>query len=81
MADRVLRASEIGEYLFCRRAWWFAGQGHPSLNQQAQRSGTRWHQRHGRKVVRMGCVRLLGYACLLAGIVTAAIYLADLAIR
>jgi len=29
----------------------------------------------------MGCLRLLGYACLLVGVVTAAIYLADLAIR
>lgn len=81
MADRVLRASEIGEYIFCRRAWWFAGQGLPSVNKLAQTSGTRWHQRHGRQVVQTGCLRLLGYACLLAGAVTAAIYLADLAIR
>jgi hypothetical protein len=29
----------------------------------------------------MGCVRLLGYACLLAGVVMAAIYLADLVVR
>ncbi|HLC04866.1 MAG TPA: hypothetical protein VJK02_17665 [Anaerolineales bacterium] len=81
MADRVLRASEIGAYIFCRRAWWFAGQGLPSVNQQSQTSGTRWHQRHGRQVVQMGCLRLLGYACLLVGVVTTAIYLADLAIR
>lgn len=81
MADRVLRASEIGEYVFCRRAWWYAGQGLPSLNRQAQTSGTRWHQRHGRQVVQMGCLRLLGYASLLAGVLTAAIYLADRVIR
>ncbi len=81
MADRVLRASEIGEYVFCRRAWWYTGRGLPSVNKQALTSGTRWHQRHGRKVVQMGCLRLLGYASLLAGIVTAAIYLADLMIR
>jgi CRISPR/Cas system-associated exonuclease Cas4 (RecB family) len=77
----VLRASEIGEYVFCRRAWWYAGQGLPSSNKQAQTAGTRWHQRHGRQVVRMGCVRLLGYASLLAGVVAAAIYLASLGVR
>lgn len=81
MADRVLRASEIGEYVYCRRAWWFAGQGLPSDNKQAQAAGIRWHQRHGRRVVQMGCVRLLGYASVLAGLVTAAIYLANLMVR
>jgi type IV secretory pathway TrbF-like protein len=81
VTDRVLRASEIGEYVFCRRAWWFASQGLASANVPAQRAGTRWHQRHGRQVLQMGCVRLLGYACLLAGIVAAAIYVTELTLR
>jgi hypothetical protein len=81
VGDRALRASEIGEYVFCQRAWWYAGRGFPSANKQALTFGTRWHQRHGRQVVQMGCLRLLGYACLMAGLVIAAIYLAELMIR
>lgn len=81
MADQVLRASEIGSYVFCRRAWWYAGLGVPSINKQSQAAGTRWHERHGRKVIQMGCLRLLGYASLLAGLAGAAVYLADLALR
>jgi len=27
---RVLRASELGSYLYCARAWWYQRQGVPS---------------------------------------------------
>jgi hypothetical protein len=51
MRRYVIRASEIGEYVYCARAWWLRQiEGHASTNQRALRSGTRTHRRHGRQV-------------------------------
>ncbi len=77
---RILRASEIGAYLFCQRAWWYQRQGTPSGNQAALESGTALHTRHGRKVMVAGFQRALAYGLLLAALVLLAIYLTRLAL-
>ena len=75
-----LRASEIVQFEFCHRAWWYARQGHPSTNLKRQDVGSRWHRRHGRTVLTAGCLRLLGYAFLLAAAVVAVAHLTWLAL-
>ncbi len=53
MADPspILRASEIGQYAYCARAWWLARvKGYRSLNVAAMERGTEEHRAHGRKV-------------------------------
>jgi CRISPR/Cas system-associated exonuclease Cas4 (RecB family) len=48
---RLIRASEIGEYVFCRRAWWLrAVQGNASVNVREMAAGTEAHTRHGQSV-------------------------------
>jgi hypothetical protein len=48
---RVLRASEIGEYVFCHRAWWLDRvQGLESANTGQMQAGTVRHVEHGRAV-------------------------------
>jgi len=48
---RVIRASEIGEYIYCRRAWWLRYMCDvPSANSAEMRRGTRTHARHGARV-------------------------------
>lgn len=73
---KTIRASEIGAFLYCRRAWWYTRQGVPSENQASLAGGRRLHERHGRAVLAAGCLRVLAYALLLLAIVLAAAYLA-----
>ncbi len=48
---RIIRASEIGEYLYCHRAWWLRHvQGFESSNQGVMAEGTEAHAGHGRLV-------------------------------
>ena len=52
-SDRILRASEIGEYIFCRRAWWLHRvRGIESANRAQMHAGAAQHTEHGRAVQR-----------------------------
>lgn len=62
---RPIRASEIGSYLYCRRAWWYRQQGKESLNQAELVAGTELHRRHGRKVLAASLQRGLAFLALL----------------
>lgn len=68
----VIRASELGEYVYCARAWWLKrSQGVQSRNTEALRSGTAAHDHHGRGVATVQTQRrlvtiLLAAAALLA---------------
>jgi CRISPR/Cas system-associated exonuclease Cas4 (RecB family) len=47
----VIRASELGEYVYCARAWWLRRvQGVASRNTAALSGGQQAHDRHGRAV-------------------------------
>ncbi|HYN90242.1 MAG TPA: hypothetical protein VER55_17025, partial [Ardenticatenaceae bacterium] len=51
--ERYIRASEVGEYVYCHRAWWLRHvQGMRSANQPALRAGRVAHGRHARGVER-----------------------------
>ncbi len=48
---RLIRASEIGEYVYCHRAWWLrVVEGRVPDNQARLRAGTAAHRRHGRGI-------------------------------
>lgn len=47
---KVIAASEIGTYLFCRRAWWYAQQGVSPGNLETLMAGKDFHERHGSQV-------------------------------
>ncbi len=70
----VIRASEIGSYLYCRRAWWYRKQGVESENQAEMANGTELHRQHGRTVIAAGMLQLAGYAMLLAAILLFVIF-------
>lgn len=60
----VIRASEIGEYVYCTRAWWLRRVvGLEPDGYERRERGTVLHQRHGRAVA--GSRALLAVALLL----------------
>lgn len=69
--DRLLRASEIGQYEYCARAWWLGRVlGCRSHNVEEMAAGEDEHASHGRAVVSCHRWRRLAYLLLsLAAIV------------
>jgi hypothetical protein len=70
----ITRASDIGSYLYCRRAWRYRRDGVESENQAELAAGTELHQRHGRKTLSALLLRTLGMILLLAAILTLVAY-------
>lgn len=66
---KVIRSSDIGNYLYCRRAWMYRQQGFQSENQAELASGTELHRKHGRQVMAAGISRTVGLILLLAALV------------
>jgi len=62
---KTIRASDIGSYLYCRRAWWYHLHGRESINQAEMAAGTELHRQHGRQVLTAGLLRALGFLLLL----------------
>lgn len=49
----VIRASEVGEYVHCHRAWWLGHvEGVENQNRAWMDTGTERHRAHGQKVER-----------------------------
>jgi hypothetical protein len=68
---RTIRASEIGAYIYCHRAWWYQQKGEPSANQAELAGGAAIHEKHGKAVVATGCLRTLAVIILLAALALA----------
>lgn len=65
--DDLVRASEVGQYAYCARAWWLARvKGHRSTNVAALERGTARHRAHGRAVEGYHLLRLAAWGLLLA---------------
>lgn len=63
MSDKWIRASEISDYIYCRRAFWLRRVGgYASQNVREMAAGTGYHQEHGRIVQRATLTQRLAYA-------------------
>jgi len=62
--NNFIRASEVGEYVFCSHAWKLRLDGHrPARGKVARVAGEQWHKRHGMLVRRARMLRRLAAAC------------------
>jgi CRISPR/Cas system-associated exonuclease Cas4 (RecB family) len=72
---KIIRASEIGTYQFCQRAWWYQLQGIESENKAELAGGSDLHEKHGRIVMASTCLQIIAYASLLIAVLTATIWM------
>jgi CRISPR/Cas system-associated exonuclease Cas4 (RecB family) len=70
----VIRSSDIGNYLYCRRAWWYRKQGIESDNRTELAAGTQLHQKHGRQVLASTLARTVGLILLMIALILLAAY-------
>ena len=70
----VIRSSDIGNYLYCRRAWWYRKQGFESENQTELVAGTELHRQHGRKVLAASLSRSVGMVLLFVALILLVAY-------
>lgn len=70
----IIRSSDIGTYLYCRRAWWYRKQGVESANQSELAAGTELHVRHGRQALASTITRTVGLILLMIALVMLAAY-------
>lgn len=70
----IIRSSDIGTYLYCRRAWWYKKQGVESANQSELAAGTELHVQHGRQVLASSILRTVGLILLMIALVMLVAY-------
>jgi len=68
MNERWIKASEIGEYLYCQRAWWYRLQGAESANVRELAMGSDLHARHGGALRFASWQRSLAYLLIAAAL-------------
>ena len=65
----IIRASEIGEYVYCARAWWLRRVADLEPGGRERREyGTALHRRHGRAVAGSRALLVLAAALLIAAL-------------
>jgi CRISPR/Cas system-associated exonuclease Cas4 (RecB family) len=75
----TIRVSEIAEYAYCSRAWWFkhvVKLPEPGSGAKGRlAAGTQAHRRHGRSVAASTRLRLVGLVLALCGLALLGAYL------
>ncbi len=70
MSDRIIRASEIGQYEFCAKAWWLGSiEGVQPSNIRELQAGTAAHEAHGRQVHRASQLQIAAFVLFGLGVI------------
>lgn len=72
---QIIRASEIGSYLYCNRAWWLQRvEGEPSRNVNEMVRGTQRHAQHARIVRGATMLQQIAYGLIGLALLFIALY-------
>ena len=72
---RIIRASEIGTFVFCHRAWWYNLQGFSPENVEEIEAGILVHTKHNQLISQVRNLRRLSYLILFIAVLIALIFL------
>jgi len=72
---RTVRASEIGSFIFCRRAWWYQRQDEETLNQAELAAGSHFHSAHAGRARMIGTLKVIAWGLIFAALAFLSIYL------
>ena len=72
---RTVRASEIGSFIFCRRAWWYQRQDEESLNQAELAAGSQFHSAHAGRARTISTAQVIAWGVILSALAFLSIYL------
>ena len=73
--NQIIRASEIGEYVYCHRAWWLHRvKGIESANREHMQAGSAQHLAHGRAVQQSVSLFRFGFVLVLLALIFGALF-------
>lgn len=61
---RTIRASEIGSFLYCQRAWWYRRQNAPTINTAELAGGEDFHRQHASRTRGARALKLAAWVLL-----------------
>jgi CRISPR/Cas system-associated exonuclease Cas4 (RecB family) len=65
---RTVRASEIGSFIYCQRAWWYQRQGFEPMNRTELAAGSEFHSAHAGKARSVILMRVIAWVLVFAAL-------------
>ena len=75
---RTIRASEIGSFLYCQRAWWYQRNKAPTINTRELAAGQQFHEEHVSQAKSASFLRKFSWALILAAIILLSIFISTI---
>ncbi len=72
----VIRASDVGLYVYCAKAWRLKADGHESANVGEMAAGTESHAAHGARVALYAALQRASMALIVIAVLAFALWLA-----
>jgi len=71
---RTVRASEIGSFVYCQRAWWYHRKNEDSINQKELADGASYHEEYASRAQAIGNLQIAAWFFLFLALIFLTIY-------